>query len=369
MKSIFTKIFFLSMILMLSNALVNAQNGLDTVIVEKYYISNAADSAGSIGILPVGSVTYRIYVSMLPGYNFQMAYGNANHPLSITTTTSFLNNEDYGATTPSYTKTNAKKNTVMLDSWLSAGAACVGNFGVLKTKDDGIATVVNANGLLQNADTLAGIPLTVQDGLLAGTPATVGTIGIDTAIAVFDATSQFGNSFIINNGAWYCLGGASGPDTNNNQVLIAQITTNGRLNLKLNIQIGTPTGDIQKYVADSITGGSANGEIQRSFLTYVSDSIPVVVDKINNLEINNTISIYPNPSKGIFTLNINAKNQNTDNYYKIYNILGNILLTKKINNIQDNYKENIDLSSFTQGIYFLEVSLNGVKTTRKLIKN
>ncbi|MBK9638982.1 MAG: hypothetical protein IPO63_14705 [Bacteroidetes bacterium] len=35
------------------------------------------------------------------------------------TSTAFFNNEDYGATTPTYSKVNANKNTVMLDSWLA----------------------------------------------------------------------------------------------------------------------------------------------------------------------------------------------------------------------------------------------------------
>ena len=45
-----------------------AQNGLENIVVEKYYVSNAADAAGSIanngGALPVGAVTYRIYADM-----------------------------------------------------------------------------------------------------------------------------------------------------------------------------------------------------------------------------------------------------------------------------------------------------------------
>jgi len=52
-----------------------AQNGLTRIIVEKYYVSNAADATKSVGNLPVGSVTYRLYVEMLPGYKFQAAYG------------------------------------------------------------------------------------------------------------------------------------------------------------------------------------------------------------------------------------------------------------------------------------------------------
>ncbi|MEI8204926.1 MAG: T9SS type A sorting domain-containing protein [Bacteroidota bacterium] len=364
MKKTFTKFILFSFLLIGLNA--KAQNGLDSIIVEKYYISNAADSIGSIGYgnLPVGSVTYRIYVDMKQGYKFQMAYGSSNHPLSFNTTTSFFNNEDRGATNPTFTKAQAKNNTVMLDSWLTAGAACVGNFGVLKTVDDGVATVVNADGILLNANPAAGIPLSVQDGFLAGNPGTFGTVGLDTAITVFDATSQLGNSFYATNGGWYCLAGAMGPDTITNQLLIAQITTDGQLSFKLNIQIGTPSGGSEKYVADNPTGT----EIQRADLTYVSDSINNPGTVIKDIACKTEISIYPNPSNGVFRLNINTESQNPDNYYTIYNLLGNVVLKKKLNSVLDNYKENIDLSSVTDGIYFIEMSVNGVKTTRKLIK-
>jgi hypothetical protein len=143
----------------------NAQNGLENIIVERYYVSNAADATGSIGVLPAGSVTYRVYADMLPGYTFQAAYGVPNHELRIATSTTFFNNEDRGATTPTYSKVNAAKNTVMLDSWFSVGAACSGNYGILKSEDKGVVTVVNANGILHNADPSAAIVLTSQDGL------------------------------------------------------------------------------------------------------------------------------------------------------------------------------------------------------------
>jgi hypothetical protein len=367
MKTTFTKFLLISLAFMLICEFSNAQIGLDSVIVEKYYKSNAADSIASVGILPVGSVTYRIYVSMLPGYKFQMAYGNANHPLSITTTSSFFNNEDRGSITPNFTKAQAKFNTIMLDSWLSSGAACTGNFGILKSKDNGVSTVVNGDGVLQNADTSVGIPLTQQDGFITGTPGVFGTIGADinAAISVFDATSQTGNSFLVNDGAWYCLAGASGPDTNNNQVLIAQITTKGRLRFKLNIQIGTPTGGIEKYVAEN----PQSGEFKRNYLSFVSDS--VVTTGINEMAGNNNqaVTIFPNPSNGIYALNISGNSLNTENFYTIYNILGNSIFKKKINMFSNAYQDKIDLTSYPKGIYFIELSINGSKTTHKLIKN
>jgi len=245
--------------LLLSAGLVNAQNGLESIVVEKYYVSNAVDAAGSVGTLPTGSVTYRFYVDMLPGYKFQAAYGApaGGDVLTFSTTTTFFNNEDRGATTPTYTKTQARGNSVMLDSWLSAGGACVGNFGVLKSEDDGVATVVNNSSpvMLQNNDASAGIPLTTQDGLLLGTPSSVTFVGQaePQALAALDATSQAGSLYQLTDGAWSSLVGATGP-TASNRVLIAQITTDGILTYALNIQIGTPTGGVERYVHDTPTG-------------------------------------------------------------------------------------------------------------------
>ncbi|MBL7923956.1 MAG: hypothetical protein JNL88_07140, partial [Bacteroidia bacterium] len=198
------KLLFLCAIL-LSATITRAQNGLEGIIVEKYYISNAADAAGSTGILPAGSTTYRIYVDMLPGYTFQAAYGVAGHELRFQTSTAFFNNEDYGSTTPSYSKNNARFNTVMLDTWLSGGAGCAANVGVLKSEDNvaGGATVINANGILANNDPNAGIPLTTHDGLYAGTPGSVTLLGFTAAeLNVLDNISNAGNLIATSNASW-----------------------------------------------------------------------------------------------------------------------------------------------------------------------
>lgn len=258
-------------ILLLVNALIYAQNGLECIVVEKYYVSNANDTTVNDvgGVLPVGSVTYRLYADMLPGYTFQAAYGvdaaptgapgtisSGDHELRIQTSTLFFNNQDRGATSPVFTKLRCADNTVMLDSWLSVGAACVGNYGILKTADDGVANVANGDGVLQNNDAAAGIPLTVQDGLIAGTPGTVTLVGIEDSILVFDNQNDGTNGplFTTYNGSWACLGGCKGPDTVDNKVLIAQITTDGILTFELNIQIGTPSGGIQRFVARNPVG-------------------------------------------------------------------------------------------------------------------
>jgi hypothetical protein len=251
--------------LIVIGSFAKAQNGLENIIVEKYYVSNAADATGSIGTLPTGSVTYRVYADMLPGYTFQAAYGVPGHELRIATSTTFFNNEDRGATTPTYSKVNAAKNTVMLDSWFSVGAACSGNYGILKSEDNvaaGGANVINTTvpPILQNNDPTAGLPLTTQDGLYApagvAAPQAVTFVGFTANdFAPFDATSQAGNLLSTFNASWASLSGSTGPVPATNKVLIGQFTTNGTFTFELNIQIGTPNGGVQNYVAKNPTGG------------------------------------------------------------------------------------------------------------------
>lgn len=247
----------LSLALIILSYLGFAQNGLEGVIVEKYYISNAADAAGSVGALPSGSTTYRIYIELLPGYTFQAAYGVAGHELRFATTTAFFNNEDYGATTPNFSKNNARFNSVMLDSWFSGGAACALNHGILKT-EDGVAggtNVINADGILANTDPNAGIPLTTQDGFYTGTPGAVTVLGFtQPQLDVIDNISNAGNLISTFNASWAVLGGATGP-TSANKILIAQFTTDGTFSFKLNLQLGTPVpGVSQNFVAENPVG-------------------------------------------------------------------------------------------------------------------
>ena len=308
-------LLFLSFILLYQ--LGNCQNGLEGIIVEKYYVSNAADSAGSSGVLPSGSTTYRIFIDLLPGYTFQAAYGVANHELRFQTTTSFFNNEDYGATTPTFSKTNARNNTVMLDSWLSGGASCGGNYGILKA-EDGVAggtNVMNANGILANNDPLAGIPLTTQDGIYVGTTPSVTVLGFTPAeLNVIDATSNVGNLISTYNASWAVLGGSVSPIPTVNKILIAQFTTNGTFSFKLNVQIGTPTpGVSQNFVAENATGS----EILFPALIYPAPANPTAqVSVVNNTTFpvctGTSVMFTANPVNGGITPSYQWKKNNVN---------------------------------------------------------
>jgi hypothetical protein len=246
---------------------VNAQ-GLEKVIVEKYYISDIKDSSRLCGNLPAGSVTYRIFLDMLPGYRFQAAFGIPGHELRLATTTTFFNNEDFGGTVSNVIPDRKLGDyTVMLDSWLSVGGASEGTLGILKTLDDTVETVLNTKGFLQNTNPAAGIPVKTRDGLINGTPVKVTSFGIDSIIKVFNKQST-ASLFSTTNGSWAALGGTIGPDSLDNKVLIAQITTNGTFSFELNIQIGTPYGGVEQYVAKNPKGN----EILLAGLIYTSAS-------------------------------------------------------------------------------------------------
>ena len=221
---------------------------------------NAADSVGAIGRGKQSSNWFRYLQNICwftsPDINSRQPMEVPGHTLTLSSSTSFYTNTDRGDVTPAYSKSNAAQNTVMLDSWLSVGAACAANFGILKTEDGaaGGTNVVNANGILANNDASAGIPLTTQDGIYSGSPEAVTFVGITTADLDFLSSSgTVGNLLTTSNGSWASLNGSVGP-TSTNKVLIAQLTTNGVFHYELNIQVGTPSGGTENYVASNPTG-------------------------------------------------------------------------------------------------------------------
>jgi len=249
------KYLLLGLGLALFGTVAQAQNGLEQIIVEKYYVSNAADAAASVGTLPVGSVTYRVYADMLPGYRFQALYGDVNHAFKVSTTTSFFNNEDRGSTTANaIVSSQLKNNTVALDSWFSVGASAAGQFGVLKTEDNGLANLLSLSAILNNTPAAIGLGLKTQDGNIAGSPEAVTFVGFANELDFFDATSQTGSSFSLNDHAIAALMGAVGP-TAENRLLLGQFTTDGVFRFEFNIQIGTPVpGVSQQYVVSNPVG-------------------------------------------------------------------------------------------------------------------
>lgn len=350
MKKLLSVLIFTNALLAISNP--SLAQGLEGIVVEKYYISNANDATvnGTGGVLPVGSITYRVFADLATGYQFQAVYGDANHELRLETTTLFFNNEDRGAPFPTFSKNFCDDNTVMLDSWISVGAACASNYGVLKANDDGVATVINNDGVLQNNDPLMGIPLTQQDGFISGTPQPVTAVNVTALEAMLDAQNDGTNGplFTTNNGSWASLNGSSGVDPLLNHVLLAQITTDGTFSFKLNLQIrNASTLQVENYVAQNPIGN----EILEPTLTFSSTG-----SSIENVVNQPRLNLYPNPATEMLWLEL--RNTSAAEYY-ISDITGNIVHTGEL----AGGKNSVDISRLAQGSYFIMLS-NGTAVSK-----
>ena len=462
-----------------------AQSGLEGVIVEKYYVTNADDSTnaadeGAVSELKAGSITYRVFIDMAPGYKFVQLFGNEDgtvnppnpiHPLIIQTTTNFFNDPNYGQVYPETNSLiNTRKHTALIDSWLSIGGVCSGRMGVLKTEDtDG--SIGNANGALTN--TLGGVygvainsvvAGNAQDGLMPGTPSTPNTPGLGSPITdVFDQVA--GTTFSTTNGSMFALGGVVGV-TPSNMVLVGQFTTKGVLCFSLNVQVSNTLTNVSEiyvpsnpeageflfpalaycsatvsapsntpptisvtgssnnvpvgstvtfsattadadgtvtavqFLADGVNYGSAitgttgastvyttnwtapatpgiftitATAIDNSSSTVTSNSFIVTTfTPVGIANINYTLAsfvIYPNPTKGVFTINVSNARENANNKYSIYDVTGRLVSSKDLGKVSNNFSETIDLSSFNSGLYFINLSLDGVISTRKIIKD
>jgi hypothetical protein len=86
---------------------------------------------------------------------------------------------------------------------------------------------------------------------------------------------------------------------------------------------------------------------------------------INSVEaLKNSINIYPNPSTGFFTLSTTFR-ENTDMKIFIYNILGKQIMNLEEKNLLRS-KIDLDLSNFSNGIYYVVFESNGYTTSSKV---
>jgi hypothetical protein len=248
--------------LILYTAFMLAQPGLQGILVEPYYVTGEGDAKAfnSSGILEPGSVTYRIYVDLEPGYRFQAAYGSPDHPLEISSDRVFFNHNHSGNTYPNVIpERDLARDIVLLDSWVTAGAATENHRGIPRKFDflakDGFLRFKDGflENTIQHTEAELG-PLTLKledcDGLARTENLPITTIyNMDSVGWAMSSVSRAKRLF-VENGAWACMGkGSVGADSlSGNHVLIAQITTAGVLDYKLNIMIGTPEGKSIQYV-------------------------------------------------------------------------------------------------------------------------
>lgn len=259
--------------LLLISLQLNAQ--LEKAYVEKYYISDSNDTLDTFGSrLENGSITYRVYLDLEDGYALKSIFGTKEYPLEFKSSDPFFNHSQYGKQFAHLISSGFLRiGNMALDSWLTIGYATNKHLGVLKTEDSDSSIVGglnNIDGMLTNDDPEAGISIVMADGLTETNVAqgfniqedSESVFGTGTSDSVFlftnsDLTYSVGrNKFDVTN---QIINHTKGMNTEyGNVVLVAQLTTKGKLSFKLNVEIvDTATNDIFIYHGkDSVITGS-----------------------------------------------------------------------------------------------------------------
>jgi len=115
------------------------------------------------------------------------------------------------------------------------------------------------------------------------------------------------------------------------------------------------TNQLGEYPIRVTATNNIGNSISSDFSIFVNETL-----NLNNLQ--TTVSIFPNPTSGKFTLNFSAVSNLRE--VKISNILGQTIYAQ--NNITTNQLE-IDLSGFTKGFYNVQIQIDEVIINQKLI--
>ncbi len=437
---IFFFLFFIS---------VNAQ--LENVIIEKYYVSNSSDATDTNGsAVSANSTTYRIYIDMAKGCKLKKIYSDANHELKISGDSTFYNHTTEGQSFGRNFNINRYgEGVTALDSWLTLGQVSLSKpsgktyFGVLKSQDRNGSLVGGANndggsemiadGLLINNDALAGIPLTSFDGLdtMAVLPNTWIENGFDDGFGndttIFGSLKK-GNEFKSND-AFIYNSGVMGVNRDSNQVLIAQLTTKGKIYFSLNVEIEDANGNTLLYVAKNGADSLVSNVFQKAFLNYpipcgcldknyleysssygcsmpsacktplvlgcmdtkacnfdynanlnvpsfccypgfcANRDISVVCPSLDIEELNTlSFELYPNPAHETITLD-GIESEDELKSYSIFDSFGRLVFNKNVENNAATHKLQIDISSLASGFYTIQLSSESKHNIKKFIKN
>ncbi len=262
---------------LLLGATAATAQGLQNIIVEEFHTVTQADAdaynndhgAGSFPLV-AGMKTYRVYVDMAPNYRLTSVFATPNSPLSVNTTTTFWNDDNWGSEGPGQTRRLDEGN--LFDSFITINTASTSSTG---TTPCGATAHTSQFGVQRTADTNGDL---FTCGVYPGFTGADGHIPVPFAMdpLVFLGTINYqaltsdpapAGSFGYSNALYGYTGGITGVDpSGSNIAFIGQFTTDGTFSFNLNVALilPSPSTATEEYVHTSPNVG----QIQSSLLIF-----------------------------------------------------------------------------------------------------
>ncbi|MFT4781339.1 MAG: PKD repeat protein [Psychroserpens sp.] len=121
---------------------------------------------------------------------------------------------------------------------------------------------------------------------------------------------------------------------------------------------GNGSYTLETLEGDIVTTG---GDYGFGEIVYMGNAVLAVDDYFSS----NSITVYPNPSKAVLNITLASTNNLPDGYI-IYNMLGQIMTSKKINHVDD---LSIQTHTLCNGVYYLKLSKKNSSETIPFIKH
>ena len=99
---------------------------------------------------------------------------------------------------------------------------------------------------------------------------------------------------------------------------------------------------------------TSDAQVKYIYLKISQPNVEECITGIENTFKNCDINIFPNPSKGEFTLEINNVNAQKEFDLSVYDISGKEILNQQIR-VFEKLKEIIDLSRYNKGTYVINI--------------
>ena len=108
-------------------------------------------------------------------------------------------------------------------------------------------------------------------------------------------------------------------------------------------------------------GGSYNSPSWTPLIFWTQPTIIRLEEStITNLD------VFPNPSRDLFNISFTSK-ETQDLTLRVINVMGEMIIEDHLQQFTGNYVKEVDLSNYTKGVYFLEITTDNNVINKKLV--